>query len=538
MGKGKIKKILVSSALGIMALAMPFVLTGCDKNNNTNTLQPQNVRVQDGWVQYTNDGETWTNLVKAEYPMSEYDFRIHEGYVQWATDGETWINLIKVEEEAKSYTITLDYGAAKDIFSVHGGNTPQTLTIEANTWMMYRLPWCYDEGFVGWFIKGTDKEITKHDCISGDVELEARFDFEKGPVGAYHNGKYVKTWQQMIDDGDIVVEDGVLLGVHKPMAYNETFYELSIDNSITEIGSNAFDDYPLLKHVTIPDSVKKIGRRAFYGCDLTTVKIGNNVEIIEEYAFSCDNLTSLTIPRSTRIIENSAFYGCENLISVSFNNQMDLTAKWKVYDRFDYDRRVLCQDAFSLSSKQVARFLIAGCRFEQVHQSTEIEYIYLANGAMILTEVVDKTLTELDLTHDNVIEIFNYAFSGCKDLTSLTIPNSVEHIGKYVFNTCENLTTINFEDKEGYKWQVFEDDEWIDAQDDDLFNFAKLGKELRRVAEKVKLGQKILNKKIKDLHNCKSFLFSKYLLTTIYQYKLAFIRCYLKKICSIVYNIF
>ena len=81
--------------------------------------------------------------------------------------------------------------------------------------------------------------------------------------------------------------------------------------SVTSIGNKAFR-YSGLTSVTIPNSVTSIGSYAFDGCSgLTSVTIGNSVTSIGNSAFSgCSGLTSITIPNSVKSIGSSAFSGC------------------------------------------------------------------------------------------------------------------------------------------------------------------------------------------------------------------------------------
>ena len=71
---------------------------------------------------------------------------------------------------------------------------------------------------------------------------------------------------------------------------------MTIPNSVTSIGSEAFRDCIGLTSVAIPDSVTSIGNYAFKGCSgLTSVTIPNSVTSIgDEAFFYCDNLTSVT----------------------------------------------------------------------------------------------------------------------------------------------------------------------------------------------------------------------------------------------------
>ena len=84
-----------------------------------------------------------------------------------------------------------------------------------------------------------------------------------------------------------------LLYVANPLYYAKNLYlnnnlvtALTIPDSVTSIGNNAFYNCSGLKSVTIPDSVTSIGDYAFCSCtSLTSVTIGNGVTSIGDGAF-------------------------------------------------------------------------------------------------------------------------------------------------------------------------------------------------------------------------------------------------------------
>ena len=96
---------------------------------------------------------------------------------------------------------------------------------------------------------------------------------------------------------------------------------MTIGNSVTSIGFNAFSGCNGLTSITIPNSVTSIGGWAFYDCrGLASVTIGNSVTSIGESAFSgCNGLISVTIPNSVTNIGSNAFRQCNGLTSVNFN---------------------------------------------------------------------------------------------------------------------------------------------------------------------------------------------------------------------------
>nr|MDE6607614.1 leucine-rich repeat domain-containing protein [Lachnospiraceae bacterium] len=76
--------------------------------------------------------------------------------------------------------------------------------------------------------------------------------------------------------------------------------------------------------VTIPDSVTKIGEDAFSGnTTLVSVNIPSSVETIGYNAFAdCTALEHISIPNGTTVIEDAVFSGCTNLSRVSFGKNL------------------------------------------------------------------------------------------------------------------------------------------------------------------------------------------------------------------------
>ena len=201
---------------------------------------------------------------------------------------------------------------------------------------------------------------------------------------------------------------------------NSTFYIPESLKSVTITGGNilygAFYNCTSLTSITIPDGVTRIGSGAFSGCTgLTSITIPNSVTSIGYDAFyRCTGLTSITIPNSVTSIGNYAFYGCSSLTSITIPNSVTSIGYHAFYNTAYYN--------------------------DSSHWENGV--LYIGNHLIVAETSISGDCTIKSGTKC----IGDYAFSGCTELTSVTIPNNVTSIGYSAFGNCTGLKKVHISD--------------------------------------------------------------------------------------------
>ena len=188
---------------------------------------------------------------------------------------------------------------------------------------------------------------------------------------------------QQADDttSQFTIENGVLINCTIQSGV------VQIPNTVTKIGERAFESSEIIK-VVIPSSVTEIDTDAFYNCrSLESVVIPDNVTEIGERAFIyCRSLKSITIPSGVTQISPNMFHGCHSLESIVIPDNV-----------------------------------------------TEIRYGAFFNCKSLKNIVIPNSVTDIDSS----------AFWGCASLRSITLPDSITYIGDRAFSNCHGDLIVN-----------------------------------------------------------------------------------------------
>ena len=196
----------------------------------------------------------------------------------------------------------------------------------------------------------------KHCSVCGAVLAERKVIYATGSLGLKYDGNTVVRIGTCTDSEIIIPK-------HSPEG-----------NLVTDIGDNAFAGSKATS-IIIPDSVKKIGTRAFYKCaEITEICIPSSVTEIGTQIFYKASKLKTVYYDSSYGAENNPFLNVANINKVVFG------------------------------SEYVPSYILEGC----------------------------VNITEIEIL-DSVTSIGREAFSGCSRLTSITIPNSVTSIGYAAF---------------------------------------------------------------------------------------------------------
>ena len=482
MKKGKIFKTL---AIAGTCLCAPLLLSGCMKESESKIA----FRVEDGYIQVTEDGTTWKNLVDIDDLKGEpgqpgqngvgidgkqVEFNISATHIQWRYVGETsWRDLIELEElkgepgdngnDADVWTIGDDgywykNGVPTENKAIgepgdngNDGETPyigsngnwwigQTDThivaqvvvkfdynnpaflenlginvyehanskktqqkITLSAWLDNLMPNFknteFEEYFQGWFIEGTNKEITQYDLIGGNITLKAKWNetnlekyYNTGATFVYNDSSYTA---YLLSEQDRIVI---------PQYYND---DINGEHPVTVVNKSdvAYYSQTSLIYLSLSNSIEIIGEKAFYNCNnLQAIKIPNTLTQIGADAFYMNNIRNIYLDN----------------INVWLNIKFADKEANPMYAPYSYGEGLKTTGADLYLNNTKLTELVLGANYDEIKSYAFCDF-------------------NVEMISVNCSKINDYAFKGCS-APLIIFNDNVKEIGKLDFSrVCDSI---------------------------------------------------------------------------------------------------
>ena len=207
-----------------------------------------------------------------------------------------------------------------------------------------------------------------------------------------------------------------------------TATEITIPDSVAEIGNGAFSKCLSLKSATIGNGVDRIPDDMFSYCaELESASLSSGVKSIESMAFYlCYKLQNINIPDTVQQIGNIAFCGCESLTNITIPKSVTSISEYAFMTHYlSEETRIINYEG------NIADWLSIGFAYSAL--TADPGWMLYIDGKRLEGELVIP---------DGLISIGSNAFDSCKNFISVFIPDSVQIIGDYAFYRCESLTSV------------------------------------------------------------------------------------------------
>lgn len=183
-------------------------------------------------------------------------------------------------------------------------------------------------------------------------------------------------------------------------------------------------------HVIVEEGITRIGNYTFQGCDMDDISLPSTLESIGKKAFAASDLTSLEIPANVTIIEEHGVDGTK-IESLSFAPN----SKLEIIGNYAFDGSKFKSLDIPNGVREIGEFAFSGCKqLTEVTLPSSIKIIGRnAFEACGLSSVVIP---------EGVTSIGHRAFNNCPNLKSAVIPSSITTLNRDVFNGCTNLETV------------------------------------------------------------------------------------------------
>lgn len=400
--------------IAILLACLIFAFTACDDNDTT--------------IDEDDDDEYVEELVAGKDDLSMYEL-LEDSY-----SGKIEIVLMGVKEEFKNKITTAIIPS-----SIYNTN-----------WYAFEncknLKKVIIEDGVNYIGVGTFKGCRKLESVE---------------IGDSISVLYKETFMNCVSLEEITLHEGVECISEDAFKGCKKLKNVKMSKNIS-VRAGAFDGTPFCE--TLVDGMIYVNTIAYkYVGDMpqnTTYKLREGTTGIASDAFvNCDGLRHLVLADSVEYLYSSMIRDCANVLSLTigknYKGMKFYSGGWFIVIPIIV-RSPKLVEVYNRSSIEITKKSFEGGGF--VQSTANIMHVYndgeqstldvKDNGQVYITVDGQKMLVECN-TQENKVSLESgttivgqYAFSGCKNLTTVELPDGVVEVESYAFADCPNLTTL------------------------------------------------------------------------------------------------
>lgn len=255
----------------------------------------------------------------------------------------------------------------------------------------------------------------------------------------------------------VVVSEGIeVIGDYASTSNNVgTLESISLPQSVKKIGRGAFSGQEKLREVSL-GGVVEIGDDAFRYCpNLKQIVLPDTVETIGWRAFEYSGLTSLTIPANVTKLGGAFVSDCASLTSLYIAPE---NTNFEMVDGLLYDipGKTLCYAMPNVAGAVVIRDGTV-CIGSAVLKKHDITSVQLPNSLQKIDNEAFygcRSLKEISLP-EGLTDIGDCAFMDCVQIERLVLPEGLKRLGGSAFAYCHALTEVTIPEGVTFMSQTF-----------------------------------------------------------------------------------
>ncbi len=222
--------------------------------------------------------------------------------------------------------------------------------------------------------------------------------------------------------------------------------------TIVGIGDATFIDENQMEAITLPETIKRIGKMAFKNCTrLYRIQIEGRADANKDFVFNlppsleeigeqafyeCIAFGNIKIPDSVRLIGEQAFYRCINLSEIKIPDSVQLIGKQAFYNCTNLQYLTIGK-----SVEHILEKTFYFCPLSKITLNEGLKTIGSSAFCQRISPNNQGALTEL-IIPDSVTKIEADAFGCCSFLKNLVLGSSLNSIGDHAFFNSTSLKTV------------------------------------------------------------------------------------------------